>query len=63
MVGLRGGGGGLAVLRLWFLSPSPPEWGLSEAHLSHGATIGKGEFGEVLTGTYRDMQVSGHFHF
>jgi c-src tyrosine kinase len=34
------------------------KWGLTESHLSYGASIGKGEFGEVLTGTYRDMQVA-----
>ena len=35
----------------------PPEWGLSESHLTLGTSIGKGEFGEVLTGTYKGMQV------
>ena len=41
-------------------SLSPPthvEWGLSEANLTYGESIGKGEFGEVLTGAYRDTQV------
>ena len=34
------------------------EWGLSALHLIFGDSIGKGEFGEVLTGTYRNTQVN-----
>ena len=37
----------------------PSEWGLSESHISeHEQSIGRGEFGEVKTGTYRNTQVN-----
>ena len=33
-------------------------WGLPKAEVELGETLGRGEFGEVHTATYRDTQVA-----
>ncbi len=35
------------------------EWGLPKSEVEMGSTLGKGEFGEVVTVVYRGIQVAG----